>query len=141
MVLISSTGGNLGYHKAHKHRGANECMNKVITLSPAAITRILELMEEESDRDLKLRVYIIGGGCSGFQYQFAFEKTAQDEDTLVEFPTEGGQKVAVLLDLLSYPYLVGSIIDYEIGLYGARFVVQNPNAKGTCGCGSSFSVE
>ena len=111
-----------------------------LQLTPEALARIEILMEEEENPQLKLRVYITGGGCSGFQYNFAFETEAKEDDTLVHFKTEKGREVTVLLDPLSYPYLVGAVVDYQSGLYGARFVVKNPNAKGTCGCGSSFSV-
>jgi iron-sulfur cluster insertion protein len=84
---------------------------------------------------LCLRVYVTGGGCSGFQYGFSFDDQVAEDDTVVE---KNGVKV--LLDPLSYPYLSGSEVNYEEGLMGSRFVIQNPNAKTTCGCGSSFSV-
>lgn len=115
-------------------------MFQPLQLTKAALDRVEFLIEEEQNPELKLRVYITGGGCSGFQYNFAFETLTKEDDTLINNSTEKGTSITVLLDSLSYPYLVGATIDYQSGLYGARFVVQNPNAKGTCGCGSSFSV-
>ncbi len=106
-----------------------------ITLSPPAAKKINQLVLEEMNPDLKFRVYIIGGGCSGFQYGFAFEEDSEDGDMTIE--TEG---VTVMIDPMSYPYLMGSTIDYLEDLQGARFVVNNPNAKTTCGCGSSFAL-
>ncbi|GAA4824933.1 iron-sulfur cluster insertion protein ErpA [Marinicella pacifica] len=106
-----------------------------ITLSPPAAKKINQLVLEEMNPDLKFRVYIIGGGCSGFQYGFAFEENSEDGDMTIE--TEG---VTVMIDPMSYPYLMGSTIDYLEDLQGSRFVVNNPNAKTTCGCGSSFAL-
>lgn len=100
-----------------------------------AINKIKRLVADEHNDKLCLRVYVTGGGCSGFQYGFSFDEAIADDDTVIE--KDG---VKVLLDPLSYPYLVGSQVDYEEGLQGSRFVVQNPNATTTCGCGSSFSV-
>jgi iron-sulfur cluster insertion protein len=91
--------------------------------------------EEEKNADLKLRVYITGGGCSGFQYGFTFDETIAEDDTL--FEKDG---VGVVIDPMSFQYLMGAEIDYQEGLEGAQFVLKNPNAKTTCGCGSSFSV-
>ena len=93
------------------------------------------LVAEESNDELKLRVFVTGGGCSGFQYGFTFDELVAEDDTLVE--KEG---VAVLIDPMSFQYLAGSEVDYTDGLEGSRFVVKNPNATTTCGCGSSFSV-
>jgi iron-sulfur cluster insertion protein len=100
-----------------------------------AVAKVRELVEDEGNPRLRLRVYVTGGGCSGFQYGFAFEEAIEDDDTIVE--KDG---IAVVVDALSFPYLAGSEIDYTEGLEGARFVVRNPNATSTCGCGSSFSV-
>lgn len=100
-----------------------------------ALTKVKELIEEEGNPDLKLRVFVTGGGCSGFQYGFAFDEACAEDDARVE--KEG---VTVVIDAMSYPYLVGAQVDYEEGLHGSRFVVQNPNAATTCGCGSSFSI-
>ncbi|MFV0476877.1 MAG: iron-sulfur cluster insertion protein ErpA [Parahaliea sp.] len=106
-----------------------------LNLSSRAISKVRELVEEEENPALKLRVYITGGGCSGFQYGFAFETEVEDDDTTIE---QGG--VTVLVDPMSFPYLAGSEVDYSEGLEGSRFVINNPNAATTCGCGSSFSV-
>jgi len=106
-----------------------------INLTARAVNKVRELVEEEENPSLKLRVYITGGGCSGFQYGFSFEDTAAEDDTIIE--REG---VAVLVDPMSFQYLVGSEVDYTEGLEGSRFVINNPNATTTCGCGSSFSI-
>jgi len=100
-----------------------------------AASRVKELIDEEGNPDLKLRVYISGGGCSGFQYGFTFEESQAEDDTLVE---NGG--VTLLIDPMSYQYLMGAEIDFMEDLQGARFIIKNPNASTTCGCGSSFSV-
>ena len=106
-----------------------------INLSERAVRKVRELIDEEQNEDLKLRVFITGGGCSGFQYGFTFDELQADDDTAVE--REG---VTVLVDPLSFQYLAGSEVDYTEGLEGSRFVVTNPNATTTCGCGSSFSI-
>ena len=106
-----------------------------IQVSDTAVQKIQRLVEEEANPALKLRVYVTGGGCSGFQYGFSFEEEAAEDDTLIE---KGG--ITVLVDPISYPYLVGSKVDYEEGLQGSKFSIQNPNATSTCGCGSSFSI-
>jgi len=106
-----------------------------INLSARAVRKVRELVAEEENDNLKLRVYITGGGCSGFQYGFAFEDEAAEDDAAIE--TDG---VTVLIDPMSFQYLVGSEVDYTEGLEGSRFVVNNPNASTTCGCGSSFSI-
>lgn len=106
-----------------------------VNISPNAINKVRELVEEEENPDLKFRVYVTGGGCSGFQYGFSFEEDAAEDDTRIE--REG---VTLIIDPMSYPYLVGSVVDYEEGLQGARFTVKNPNASSTCGCGASFSI-
>jgi len=108
---------------------------QLLYLSDSAVAKIKSLIEEEANPDLKLRVYVTGGGCSGFQYGFTFDEVAAEDDTLVE--KDG---VGVLVDAMSYPYLQGANVNYEEGLQGSRFVVQNPNAASTCGCGSSFSI-
>lgn len=100
-----------------------------------AVRKAQQLLSEESNHGLKLRVFITGGGCAGFQYGFSFDSLVAEDDTLVEY--EG---VPLLVDALSFPYLAGSEVDYEEGLSGSRFVVHNPNAETTCGCGSSFSL-
>ena len=103
--------------------------------SDAAAGKLAELIAEEGNPQLKLRIYISGGGCSGFQYGFAFEETAHEDDTRVE---RGG--VTLLVDSMSLQYLNGAEVDFEDGLEGSRFVIRNPNATSTCGCGSSFSI-
>ena len=106
-----------------------------INVSPSAVAKVKTLVEEEGCPELTLRVFVTGGGCSGFQYGFSFDETQNEDDTLVQ--KDG---VSVVVDSLSYQYLVGSQLDYQEGLEGARFVVTNPNASTTCGCGASFSV-
>jgi len=106
-----------------------------IQLTGSAARKVRELIDEEGNDDLALRVYINGGGCSGFQYGFAFEEEPAEDDLRVE------QKgVTVLIDPISLQYLEGAELDYSESLRGAQFVVRNPQAKSTCGCGSSFSV-
>ncbi len=100
-----------------------------------AANKVCELIAEEGDDSLKLRVFVSGGGCSGFQYGFTFEEEVNEDDTLVE---KNG--VTLLIDPMSLQYLVGAEIDYQDSLQGSQFVIRNPNAQTTCGCGSSFSV-
>ncbi len=107
----------------------------LLIVSTAATGKIAELIAEEGNPDLKLRVYVTGGGCSGFQYGFSFEDAAAEDDTRVD--KDG---ISLLIDPMSLQYLLGASIDYEDGLEGSRFVIRNPNATTTCGCGSSFSV-
>jgi iron-sulfur cluster insertion protein len=106
-----------------------------LVFSAAAADKVRELISEEGEENLMLRVFISGGGCSGFQYGFTFEQSIGDGDTVVE-----NNGVKLLVDPMSYQYLVGAEIDYSEGLQGAQFVIRNPNAKTTCGCGSSFST-
>jgi iron-sulfur cluster insertion protein len=103
--------------------------------SDSAAFKVRELIAEEANDALMLRVFISGGGCSGFQYGFTFEEEIGEGDTIVE-----KQGVKLLVDPMSYQYLAGAEIDYSEGLEGAQFVIRNPNATTTCGCGSSFSV-
>ena len=107
----------------------------VVVIAPGAIAKVKNLQAEENNFNLKLRVYVTGGGCSGFQYGFSFEDTSEDDDTLI--CSEG---ITVLVDSLSYQYLEGSTLDYEQSLMGSRFLIKNPNAQTTCGCGLSFSI-
>ena len=100
-----------------------------------AAKKVKELIEEEGSPDLKLRVFVSGGGCSGFQYGFTFEDTSNDDDTMVD-----NDGVTLLIDPMSLQYLTGAEIDYQDSLQGSQFVIRNPNATTTCGCGSSFSV-
>ena len=106
-----------------------------LIFTDAAAAKVRELIEDEKNDQLKLRVFVSGGGCSGFQYGFTFDENVQDGDTAVE---KGG--VTLLIDPMSFQYLVGAEIDYTEGLEGAQFVIRNPNATTTCGCGSSFSA-
>ena len=106
-----------------------------IIFTSNAASKVSEMLLEEGDPSLKLRVYVTGGGCSGFQYSFAFDDQVAEDDLALE--KEG---VTLLVDAMSYQYLVGATIDYQEGLEGSRFVITNPNATSTCGCGSSFSV-
>ena len=106
-----------------------------IIFSDSAAKKVGSLIAEEGNDNLKLRVYISGGGCSGFQYGFTFDEEVADDDTQVE-----NDGVTVLVDSMSIQYLNGAEIDYKEDLSGAQFVIRNPNASTTCGCGSSFSV-
>jgi iron-sulfur cluster insertion protein len=105
-----------------------------LVFTDSAADKVKSLIEEEGNDNLKLRVYVTGGGCSGFQYGFTFDEAINDGDTSVE---KNG--VTLLIDPMSYQYMVGAEIDYKEDLEGAQFVIRNPNATTTCGCGSSFS--
>ena len=107
----------------------------LLVFTEAAANKVKNLIEEEKNDSLKLRVFVSGGGCSGFQYGFTFDENIQDGDTQVE---KNG--VTLLVDPMSFQYLTGAEIDYKEDLQGAQFVIRNPNATTTCGCGSSFSV-
>ena len=107
----------------------------MITVTDSAADKVRDLVNEEGNPDLKLRVFVQGGGCSGFQYGFTFDEVINDDDTQM---TKNG--VTLLIDAMSYQYLVGAEIDYQESLQGAQFVIKNPNATSTCGCGSSFSA-
>ena len=106
-----------------------------LLFTDAAARKVGELIREEANPNLKLRVYVQGGGCSGFQYGFTFDEVIEDGDATVE-----NQGVTLIVDPMSAQYLVGAEIDYREGLEGAQFVIRNPIAKTTCGCGSSFSA-
>ena len=106
-----------------------------LVFTDSAAAKVAELVAEEGNPDLKLRVFVQGGGCSGFQYGFTFDENLGDGDTIVE-----NHGVKLLIDPMSFQYLVGAEIDYTEGLEGAQFVIRNPNAVTTCGCGSSFSA-
>jgi iron-sulfur cluster insertion protein len=110
-------------------------MPSPLVFSDSAASKVKELIVEEGNPDLKLRVFVSGGGCSGFQYGFTFDEVTNEDDTALE---KNG--VTLLIDPMSYQYLVGAEIDYSEGLEGAQFVIKNPNATSTCGCGSSFSA-
>ena len=108
----------------------------ILNFTDSAANKVKGLIEEEQNDNLKLRVFVSGGGCSGFQYGFTFDEEINDGDTTVE---KNGVKL--LIDPMSFQYLAGADIDYTEGLEGSQFVIRNPNAKSTCGCGSSFSPE
>lgn len=110
-------------------------MQDPLVFTDDAANKVKQLIEEEGNADLKLRVFVSGGGCSGFQYGFTFDEVTNDDDTVLN---KNG--VQLLIDPMSFQYLVGAEIDYQEGLEGAQFVIKNPNATTTCGCGSSFSA-
>jgi iron-sulfur cluster insertion protein len=106
-----------------------------LVFTDAAADKVKQLIDEEGNPELKLRVFVQGGGCSGFQYGFTFDEAINEDDTVMD---KSG--VQLLIDSMSYQYLVGAEIDYKDDINGAQFVIKNPNATTTCGCGSSFSV-
>ena len=108
---------------------------EVLLFTDNAANKVKQLIEEEGNPELKLRVFVSGGGCSGFQYGFTFDEVANEDDTVLN---KNG--VQLLIDPMSFQYLSGAEIDYTEGLEGSQFVIKNPNATTTCGCGSSFSV-
>ena len=110
-------------------------MQTDLSISTAAVARVNQLLVSKGNPDLMLRVYIQGGGCSGFQYGFQFDESAQEDDIAIE---QSG--IRILVDMLSLQYLGGAEIDFKDDLMGSRFLVNNPNASATCGCGSSFSI-
>ncbi|MYN03612.1 iron-sulfur cluster insertion protein ErpA [Pseudoduganella sp. DS3] len=114
---------------------ADDVIPTPIVFTDAAAEKVAQLIEEEGNPDLKLRVFVQGGGCSGFQYGFTFDEIVNEDDTTM---VKNG--VQLLIDSMSYQYLVGAEIDYKDDLEGAQFVIKNPTASSTCGCGSSFSV-
>jgi iron-sulfur cluster insertion protein len=116
-------------------QNAQDTIPAPINFTDSAAQKVAQLIEEEGNPDLKLRVFVQGGGCSGFQYGFTFDEIVNEDDTSME---KNG--VTLLIDSMSYQYLVGAEIDYKDDLEGAQFVIKNPNAQSTCGCGSSFSM-
>jgi iron-sulfur cluster insertion protein len=112
-----------------------EQMPEPLVFTDSAATKVKQLIEEEGNPDLKLRVFVTGGGCSGFQYGFTFDESVSEDDTAMQ---KGG--VTLLIDPMSLQYLMGAEIDYQESIEGAQFVIKNPNATSTCGCGSSFSA-
>lgn len=114
---------------------AVDVMEEPILFTDSAANKVRELIEEERNDSLKLRVYVSGGGCSGFQYGFTFDENVEEGDTAME---KNG--VTLLVDPMSFQYLSGAEIDYVENVQGAQFVIRNPNATTTCGCGSSFGV-
>lgn len=125
-------------------------MSDPLHFTENAAAKVWELIQEEGNFNLKLRVYVTGGGCSGFQYGFSFDEAVNDDDTVVtrivatddesDGEGKGGHAVQLLVDPMSFQYLVGAEIDYKEDIEGAQFIIRNPNAKTTCGCGSSFSA-
>lgn len=107
----------------------------IMSLTDTAANKVQSLITEEGNDELKLRVFVTGGGCSGFQYGFSFDEEVNEDDTIIE-----NKGATLLIDPLSYQYLVGAKVDYMEGLEGSRFVVNNPMASTTCGCGASFSI-
>lgn len=114
---------------------AQQYTPQALILTDKAVEKVKRLIAEDGNSELKLRVFITGGGCSGFSYGFEFDDKVADDDTVVE---KGG--IQALVDPMSYQYLVGARVDYVESLEGSRFVVENPNAATTCGCGASFSI-
>ena len=112
-----------------------ETMPDPLVFTESAANKVKQLIEEEGNPELKLRVFVTGGGCSGFQYGFTFDEETNEDDTTLQ---KGG--VTLLIDPMSLQYLVGAEIDYQENIEGAQFVIKNPNASSTCGCGSSFSA-
>lgn len=110
-------------------------MESAMVFTAAAAAKVKSLIEEEENDSLKLRVFITGGGCAGFSYGFTFDEVAADDDTVVE--RDG---VMMLIDPMSFQYLAGAEVDFKEGLQGSQFVINNPNATTTCGCGSSFAI-
>ncbi len=126
-------------------------MSQELVFTQSAASKVHQLIQEEQNPDLNLRVFITGGGCSGFQYGFSFDESINPDDFVVEKDIEeddsgdagssgGGPIVRLLIDAMSFQYLKDAEIDYTEGLDGEQFVIRNPNAKTTCGCGSSFAV-
>ena len=110
-------------------------MSALVEFTPRAAAKVRALIDEEGNNDLLLRVFVTGGGCSGFSYGFTFDEEVAEDDAL--FERDG---VRLVVDALSYPYLEGASVDYLEDLQGSRFVVNNPNAESTCGCGNSFAI-
>ena len=107
----------------------------VITITKEATAKISDVIAEENNQNLKLRLYVQGGGCSGFQYGFLLEEQVNEDD--MKFKSDS---ITLIVDCMSYQYLEGSTVDYKDELYGSSFTIKNPNAETTCGCGSSFSM-
>lgn len=113
----------------------NQVMQSQLVFTENAASKVRQLIEEEGNLNLKLRVFVSGGGCSGFQYGFTFDEVENEDDFIIE-----KDSVKLLIDSMSYQYLIGAEIDYVENSQGAQFVIKNPSAASTCGCGSSFSV-
>jgi len=116
-------------------KAVNPVVNTVLDFSDNAARKLKKLIAEEGNPNLKLRVSVYGGGCSGFQYSFSLDEESKDGDKTIE-----NLGVSLVIDPMSYQYLAGSEVDFTEGLEGSMFVVKNPNATSTCGCGASFSI-
>lgn len=115
-------------------------MSEPLIFTESAASKVWELIQEEQNFNLKLRVYVTGGGCSGFKYGFTFDENVNEDDTRVVKTVDGNHPVELLVDSMSFQYLAGAEIDYKEDIEGAQFIIRNPNANTTCGCGSSFSA-
>ena len=113
----------------------SDILSQSLTLTDSAMSRIANVMSANEELGTKFRVYVTGGGCSGFQYGFKFDPETAFDDDIIDF-----DNFSVLLDSMSYPYLYGSTLDFVEDLSGSKFVIKNPNAKTTCGCGESFTI-
>tara|TARA_B100001059_G_C17798481_1_gene564631 strand:- start:1275 stop:1619 length:345 start_codon:yes stop_codon:yes gene_type:complete len=113
----------------------SDVLSQSLTLTDSAMSRIANVMSANEELGIKFRVYVTGGGCSGFQYGFKFDSETAFDDDVIDF-----DNFSVLLDSMSYPYLYGSTLDFVEDLSGSKFVIKNPNAKTTCGCGESFTI-
>ena len=113
----------------------SDILSQSLTLTDSAMSRIANVMSANEELGTKFRVYVTGGGCSGFQYGFKFDSITAFDDDVIDF-----DNFSVLLDSMSYPYLYGSTLDFVEDLSGSKFVIKNPNAKTTCGCGESFTI-
>jgi iron-sulfur cluster insertion protein len=130
-------------YEKESHMSTTQTTQAVENLEPpmpllftdSAVAKVADLIAEEGNPDLKLRVFVQGGGCSGFQYGFTFDEAVNEDDTLIT-----KDNVTLLIDSMSFQYLVGAEIDYKEDINGSQFVIKNPNATTTCGCGSSFSA-
>ena len=125
----------MGLAQELEMNAVTEQMPEPLVFTDSAANKVKQLIEEEGNPDLKLRVFVTGGGCSGFQYGFTFDETTNEDDTAMQ--KDG---VTLLIDPMSLQYLAGAEIDYQENIEGAQFVIKNPNASSTCGCGSSFSA-
>ena len=122
-------------YREHDMNAVTEQMPAPLVFTDSAASKVKQLIDEEGNAELKLRVFVTGGGCSGFQYGFTFDETINEDDTTMQ---KAG--VTLLIDPMSLQYLAGAEIDYQENVEGAQFVIKNPNATSTCGCGSSFSA-
>lgn len=114
-------------------------MDNILTITDSAVKKVFDLIQEEDNANLKLRVFVQGGGCSGFQYGFTFDEIVEDDDFVIDKTFENSH-VSFIVDSMSVQYLQSAVIDFVSDLEGEQFVIKNPNATTTCGCGSSFSV-